>query len=155
MFYYKLSVKFIFFCVTRSLEHKVLHGAELVRVMHVGLLDELRLGLIPEDVLFQLWVDLILVHNGHTDLEVAVQELVQLEILDKYNISGRFHIKSQYNCTETEIDYSKYLNPNLIILSKRIVKSLGNPQPAKYKQESVECIKLVKMTLKKIVNSLI
>ena len=69
--------------VTRSLEHKVLHGAELVSVVYVGLFNELGLGLIPENVLLQLRVDLVLVHNGHANLEVAVQKLVEFEILQQ------------------------------------------------------------------------
>ena len=50
--------------------------------MHVGLLDELGLGLVPEDVLLQLGVNLVLVHDGHADLEVTVEKLVEFEILE-------------------------------------------------------------------------
>ena len=82
----RYSCKYFLSFVTRSLEHKVLHGSELISVVHVGLLDELGLGLVPENVLLQLGVDLILVHDGHAHLEMTVQKLVQLEILEQYNI---------------------------------------------------------------------
>ena len=88
----RYSCKYFLSFVTKSLKHKVLHRAELVCVVDVGLLDELGLGLVPEDVLLQLGVDLILVHDGHAHLEMPVQKLVQFKILEQYNIYyiGRF-----------------------------------------------------------------
>ena len=82
----RYSCKYFLSFVTKSLKHKVLHGAEFVSVVHVWLLDKLGLWLVPEDVLLQLGVDLILVHDSHAHLEVSVQKLVQFEILEQYNI---------------------------------------------------------------------
>lgn len=36
---------------------------------------------------------------------------------------------------------NKISNQNLIILSERIIESLGNSEPAKDKQESKECLR--------------
>ena len=71
---------------TRSLEHKILHRSELVRVVHFGLLNELGLRLVPKNILLQLGVDLVFVHDGHANLEVAVKKLIEFEILEQYDI---------------------------------------------------------------------
>ena len=48
---------------------------DLVRVQDVDdlrILNQLRLSQVPENVLFQLWRILIVIHNGHGDPEVSV-----------------------------------------------------------------------------------
>ena len=65
------------------LEHEIFLGAQLLRVVDIRMLDELRLWLVPEDVFLQLRVDFILIDNRHAHFEMSVEKLVQLKILKK------------------------------------------------------------------------
>ena len=56
----------------------------LVRVQHVDdlrVLNQLWLSQVPENVLLQLRRVLIVIHDGHGDPEVSVEQFVQLKVL--------------------------------------------------------------------------
>ena len=56
----------------------------LVRVQDVDdlrVLNQLRLSQVPENVLLQLRRVLIVIHDGHGDPEVSVEQFVQLKVL--------------------------------------------------------------------------
>ena len=63
------------------LEHEIFLGTQLLCVVDIRMLDELRLWLVPEDVFLQLRVDLIFIDNCHAHFEMSVEKLVQLKIL--------------------------------------------------------------------------
>ena len=57
---------------------------DLVRVLDVNdlrVLYQLWLSQVPEDVLLELRGVLVVIHDGHGDSEVPVQQLIQLKVL--------------------------------------------------------------------------
>ena len=60
----------VFYCTVSDLD-----------IDYLRVLDEFGLCQIPEDILLELRGIFVIVHDGHGDPEVSVQQLIQLEIL--------------------------------------------------------------------------